>query len=301
MAASQRQDEVNADFFHGASAAAVLRRREIGERIAGRLGVQGIAAIESSGRPDSVQLSLVAAGSTEPEVIVFDLNDAASRGAALASLTAEVPPIVRVSIDAFFFDVASIDGAVVARAPQETGLSPGDIIVDVAGTPVTSVADLQTKLNGRQGQSVALGVRQAGGTSRTITVTPKLVPDTIPMADARLLYNGILLRLGEMLRDAKTPVDAIASRLNLAIVEMRLGRWGEATRDLEQLRLPEGPGVSAGTIAYLLGLCYEALGRRAEASTAFTAAAKSESMLSMRGPRAAALAQEKLQGPGAAR
>jgi hypothetical protein len=121
------------------------------------------------------------------------------------------------------------------------------------------------------------------------------------MSDRHLLYNGILLRLEELLRDAKTPVDAIASRLNLAIVEMRLGRWGEAARDLEQLRLPEGPGVSGGTIAYLLGLCYEALGRRGDATTSFTAAAKSDSMLSMRGPRTAALAQDKLQGTGGVR
>jgi hypothetical protein len=299
LVASQKQDDINLDFFHATSAAAVLRRRETGERVAGRLAVQGIAAIESSGRPDSVQLSLLAAGSTEPEVVTFDLNDASSRAAAVAALTADVPPITRVSIDAFLIDVASIQGAVVARASQELGLAPGEVVVDVGGAAVSSVADVQEKLNGKQGQTLTLGVRQPSGASKMVSVTPKLVPDTIPMADKHLLYNGILLRLEQLLREAKTPVDAIASRLNLAIVEMRLGRWGEAARDLEQLRLPEGPGVSGGTISYLLGICYEALGRRADATSSFTTASKSEAMLSMRGPRTAALAQEKLQGGGA--
>jgi hypothetical protein len=135
-----------------------------------------------------------------------------------------------------------------------------------------------------------------------VQVAPKLVPDTIPLADRHLLYNFILLRLQEALREAKTPIDATAARLNLAIVQMRLGRWGEAAGNLEQLRLPDGPGVSSGTVAYLLGLCYDAVGRRADAVKSFTTATKSaDSMLSMRGPRTAALAQEKLQLAGAPR
>ena len=301
--AARRPDELSAEFFHGTSTAAALRRSETGDRVAARLGAQGIVAIESGGRPDSVQMTLLAAGSSEPEVLTFDLNDQTSRANAVTALTTDVPTILRLSIDALVVDVASVPGAVVVRATQGSGLLPGDVIVDVAGTSVTSVAELMARLNGQQGQSVPVTVRSAaGGATRSVSLVPRLVPDTIPLADRHLLYNGLLLRLAEALREAKTPFDATAARLNLAIVQMRLGRWGEAAGNLEQLRLPDGPGVSAGTVAYLLGLCYDAVGRRADAVASYTTASKSaDSMLSLKGPRTAALAQEKLQLAGAPR
>jgi hypothetical protein len=160
---------------------------------------------------------------------------------------------------------------------------------------VASAGQVYAQLNGKQDESVPITVRSLAGMTRQATLVPHLEPDTIPMADRHLLYNGLLLRLQDMLQEAKSQGTATAVRLNLAIVEMRLGRWPEAARNLEQLKLPEGSGVSAGTIAYLTGVCYEALGRTAESNAAFTAAAKSpDSMLSLRGPRTAPLAQEKL-------
>jgi len=61
-------------------------------------------------------------------------------------------------------------------------------------------------------------------------------------------------------------------------------------------------GRSFADCHHLLGLCYDAVGRRADAVKSYTTAARStDSMLSMRGPRTAALAQEKLQTPGAPR
>jgi hypothetical protein len=306
LSAALRADNVTGDLFHGNSATVALRRRDIGERVAARLGVQGIAAIESTGSPDSVRLSLLAAGSAEPEFLTFDLNSVASRANAVTALTAEIPPLLRVSIDALLIDVAGTPGAVVVRAAPGgaagvSGLAAGDVITESGGAAVNSVADLWAHLNGKQGQSVPLGVRSAAGTTRSASVVPKLVPDTIPMADRHLLYNGLLLRLQDLLLEAKTPTDATAVRLNLAIVEMRLGRWREAAGNLEQLKLPDGPGVSSGTVAYLMGLCYEALGRRAEATASFTTAAKSdESALSSHGPHTAPLAQERLQTPPAA-
>ena len=78
---------------------------------------------------------------------------------------------------------------------------------------------------------------------------------------------------------------------------MRLGNWDDAVQTLGTVKLAEGYGVSAGTVHYFMGLCYEALGRTADAQAAFTkAAALGEARLSQEGPLVAPLAQRKLQG-----
>src|SRR5262249_62372015 len=109
------------------------------------------------------------------------------------------------------------------------------------------------QLDKAAGQTVPVSVRSPTGTARSASVAVKVTPDTVPLSDKKLVYNGILLRMQERLREA-TPSDAGAIRLNLAIVQMRLGQYRQAVSQLEQLQLPAGPGVSGGTVSYLLGL-----------------------------------------------
>jgi tetratricopeptide (TPR) repeat protein len=294
------REPISPDFFHGTTAAAALARGERGARLSADLGVQGLAAIESSGDPDTVRLSLLTAGSMEPETLTLNLKDPVSLASVVAALAADLPPLTRTSLEALIIDVANTPGAVVVR-PYPNGiaasvnLAPGDVITDVGGSGVGSVADLFRELDKNPGQLVTLTVRSLAGATRSVPILVKIIPDTLPLADKRLVYNGILLRLRERLREA-TPADAGAVRLNLAIVEMRLGQYQQAIAQFEQVQLPDGAGVSAGTVSYLLGLCYEALGRRAEATTAYTNASKStDSRLSYMGPPTAPLAQERLQ------
>jgi len=60
------------------------------------------------------------------------------------------------------------------------------------------------------------------------------------------------------------------------------------------VKLPEGAGVANGTVQYLLGLCADRLGNRAEAETAFRAAAGSDSLLTEDGPPVRDLANARL-------
>jgi hypothetical protein len=84
--------------------------------------------------------------------------------------------------------------------------------------------------------------------------------------------------------------------LNLAVVHMRLGNWDDALQTLAGVKLPDGSGVSAGTVHYFSGLCLDALGRTADARAAFTrAAAATEARVSQDGPLVAPLAQRKLK------
>jgi hypothetical protein len=66
---------------------------------------------------------------------------------------------------------------------------------------------------------------------------------------------------------------------------------------LSKIQLAAGPGVSNGTVQYLLGLCYEALGQVAEAEQAWRAAATdADSLLTEDGPFVRELAEARLAG-----
>ncbi len=84
--------------------------------------------------------------------------------------------------------------------------------------------------------------------------------------------------------------------MNLAIVHLRLGNPEDALRELQAVKLPDGPGVSQATVTYLTGVALESLGRTADARAAFTRAAEStQGRLSADGPAIASLAATRLK------
>jgi hypothetical protein len=275
-------------------------RREIGRKIASKLDVQGVAAITAVDAY-TASLFLLAAGSGEPDVVTVSLQDPAALARTISLLSVPLPPIVQPSLETSVVDLAGVQGAVVVRAGgagASAGLAVGDVIVGVAGAPVASVAELRTKIAAARppNLSVALDVRDAAGTARAVTATATLVADTIPLRDRTLLYNGLLVELRDAVARAASPMERSAAHLNLAIAHMHLGNWEDAQAELKDAQFAEGPGVSAGSIAYLTGLCLEAVGRAADAQAAFAkAAAAPLSRLSAEGPLVAPLAQQKLQ------
>jgi len=90
------------------------------------------------------------------------------------------------------------------------------------------------------------------------------------------------------------PFEQAVIRLNTAVALSRIGDWNAARSELQQVKLPDRPGVGTGTVQYLLGLCADALGNRAEAETAFKAAAASDNLLTEDGPSVRELAEARL-------
>lgn len=151
-------------------------------------------------------------------------------------------------------------------------------------------------VGGRAGD-LALEVRTTAGATKQVSGSVALATETWPMRTVSLPYNRVLVDLQEVAKSATSPAEIAATRLNLAIVHMGLGNWDDALAALGTVRLPDGSGVSAGTVAYLTGLCHEALANPVEAQAAFKrAAASPEARLSQEGPLVAPLAQRKLQG-----
>jgi hypothetical protein len=275
-------------------------KRELGRKLASRLGVSGLAVASADANPNLVTVWLLAAGSGEPDRLAVDLADPASRGRAVEFLSAALPPLVRPSLQTSFVDLPGVQGAVVVRpggVGAKAGLAMGDTIVSAGGTPIASVAELRLRINGlRPGTAeLPLEVRAPGGQSRKIAAPVALVPDTIPMRDPSLSYNRVLLELEEQAATAGATTAGAAARLNLAVVQMRLSNWDDALASLEAVKLPDGAGVSSGTVAYLMGLCLESLGRTADALAAFKrAAAATDARLSYEGPLIAPLAQQRI-------
>jgi tetratricopeptide (TPR) repeat protein len=150
----------------------------------------------------------------------------------------------------------------------------------------------------KAGDTLAVEVLDRAGATRPVTLAITMAPRLVAMNDQSLLFNDLVLALRSRLAPAPTggAPDPIV-RLNLAVALMRLGNWTDARDELSKVQLAAGPGVSNGTVQYLLGLCYEALGQMADAEKAWRAAATdAESLLTDDGPPVKELAERKLAG-----
>lgn len=109
-----------------------------------------------------------------------------------------------------------------------------------------------------------------------------------PEALATTLGDAAAGRHADVVRD-------VGARLSARLRAQGLAWVAPAADGAAQVELPDGPGVSGGTVAYLMGLCYEALSRSADARAAFTrAAGVADSTLWFEGPLVAPLAQQRL-------
>ncbi len=275
--------------------------RDLGRRLSTKLGSQGVASVTVGADPYLVTVALLAAGSGDPDIIAINLGDQVSRTRAIDRLSAPLPPLTRPSIETSVVDLSGQSGAVIVRpggSGAKAGLAMGEVIVGAGGQSIKSVEELRARIGALHPPSLELplDVRGAAGATRMVSGAIAMVPDTLPLRDPQLPYNRLLPQVEDAARVATSALDKAATQINLAIVQMRLGNWAEAQTALATVQLPEGAGVSAGTVAYLTGLCLDAQGRTAEARTAFTKASTSlQARLSYDGPLVAPLAQQKLR------
>ena len=272
--------------------------RDMGRRLAARLGVQGLAATAVGADSASVTFLLLAAGSAEPDVLTLSLADSGSQSRVVDRLSASPSVLVRQSLDTTFVDVDGTPGAVVVRTNAASGLAAGDVVTSAAGKPVTSVADLRAALAGQSAASttIALEAKGAAGAVKKASPAVTTVVDTLAVRDPIILPNRALLDLQMAYASAPGGIQKAAVAINLAVIQLRLGNWDDALATLKDVQATDGAGVSAGTIAYLNGLAYEGLGRAADAQAAFTkAAASPQARLWFEGPLVAPLATARLQ------
>ena len=288
-----------------ASAITPSARLEISQQLARALEVQGVAELTARPGGDRSQflLTLLAANSAEPDVIELTLEDPTSVRGALTRLDT-LPAFHRPSAGLTVVDVLDVAGAVVAtveagKAAARAGLAPGDVIVGAAGQPVADGSALSALVaRAKPNDKLAIEARDKAGVVKRAELTISLVPRVVAMSDQSWLFNNLVLALrARLVPSADGSGDDPAIRLNLAVALMRVGNWSDALAELGRVRLPAGPGVSNGTVQYLLGLCHEALGQPADAEKSWRAAtADAESLLTEDGPFVKELAERKLGG-----
>ena len=145
------------------------------------------------------------------------------------------------------------------------------------GQPVESALDLESKLGSRQpGQQVSLGVRSRAGQTQSFPVVLRRVPALVTSSDRFQPANVTVAALRALMATTTNPALQPIVRLNLAAALLRAGDPAEALALLKDTTLPPGPGVSAGTVLYLLGEASLAQGDQAAARQAWESARQAD-------------------------
>ena len=269
-------------------------------RLAEGLGAQGLAWVQPV-RPGAteVRLALLTPGSTDPDEITVILDQPESVKQALDRLQTPLV-LTRGSLGATVIDVLDLKGGIVmeidaGQAAAEAGLAPGDLVEQLDGQPVESALDLESKLGSRQpGQQVSLGVRTRTGQTKSLPVVLRRVPALVTSSDRFQPANVTVAALRALMATTTDPALQPIVRLNLAAALLRAGDSAEALALLKDTTLPAGPGVSAGTVLYLLGEAALAQGDQASARQAWESASQAEGRLTDDGPSVKALAARAL-------
>ena len=276
-------------------------RREASARLARAFDSQGVGAvaIPSAANPSRVVVSLLGAGSGDPDVIELSLDRPDTIANAVAQLNRSLT-FGQASIGITTIDVADVPGPIVlnvnAKGPaSQAGIQTGDVVVKANGQDIATSSALIAFLNARSANdSVSLELKDKAGVAKKADVKVLMTPRVIGMGDQTLLANRIVVDLRNRLASSPSAAEEPVIRLNLAAALIRLESWGDAQAELQRVQLPDGPGVGKGTVQYLLGLCADKLGSRADAETALKAAAASDSLLTENGPPVKELAEAKL-------
>ncbi len=133
------------------------------------------------------------------------------------------------------------------------------------GAIATSSALSALLANRAAGDTLALELKDKAGAVKKADVKVAMAPRLIGTSDQTLFANRVLADLRSRLMSPVSPAEESIIRLNLAAALARLQAWGDARTELQKVKLPEGPGVGNGTVQYLLGLCFDSLGNRADA------------------------------------
>jgi hypothetical protein len=249
-------------------------------------------------------LSLLAAGSGDPDVLDVSLDSPDSIAAAVAQLD-RVPAFFKPSAGITAIDVADLSGAMVLAADAKAtaaGVRPGDVVTKVNGQAIADATALATLLAGKKADDdLALELKDRAGAAKKADVKVFMTPRLLGISDQTLLANRMLLAIRARLASQNSASDEAVLRLNLAAALGHVEAWSDARAELQRVKLPDGPGVSNGTVQYLLGVSADRLGNRADAETAYKAAAASEALLTEDGPAVKDLAEARLaelQRPG---
>ena len=185
-----------------------------------------------------------------------------------------------------------------SAAAAKTALKPGVIIRSVDQKPM-NYREFQQYLRTKEpGQSVALEIASSKGASSIVPLPVTLSGVEYPWTTPDGFINPVIAKLRSLIERDPASDEAKFAALSLARGFMRQRQWKLALETLKKTGLDSrDTGVSAGTVLYYQGLCYEELGDRAQAETSYNrAASHAGATLAMPdGPAVAPLARRRIE------
>ncbi len=180
------------------------------------------------------------------------------------------------------------------------GLREGDRVRLAGERAVRSAREVMEAMAGANGGSGAPQIDllvESGGARRTVRLTGDRSPVVLPFTDPAVLYNRALAEYRLRSRAAESEEERGVALLNTGIAYMHFRLYDEAlSRGFGRASLPQGRGVSRGTVDYYRGLCSLRKGDAGWARSAVgdAAAAAGSTIGSADGPSAAAAAKRML-------
>jgi hypothetical protein len=280
-----------------------VMRGELSAKLSRQFDSQGIASVTvpSAVTRNRLVVTLLAAGSSDPDVIELDLDSVDSTPQAVGRIDRGLT-FFRPSLGLTAVDVADMEGPVIVAVDPngpaaKAGIQSGDVLLKANSQPVPDAAALINLLAGRKAdEDMTLDLKDRTGAAKKADTKVYMTPRLIGLNDQSLMVNKILVDLRNRLQTQGDPVLDSVIRLNMAVALARVGAWSEARLELQRVKLNDGPGVAAGTVQYLLGLAAERMGNIAEAEAAWKIAAQTTALETEDGLPVKDLAEARLQG-----
>lgn len=281
------------------------RVRELSERLGRALEVEAllIAHVPAQRLIKDIVIHFLAVGSPKPDTYPLNYLDPQALPDFLEQLSA--PTKLHGSWAGLLaIDTRINEGPIVLDVQEngpaaESGIQPGDVVVEVGGNPVTRALDLLDAIRATDpGSSLTLRVAR-NGTSTEVSLAVGSTPLEVPRGDPSFLYNKAIVDLRH--RMVTEPENEHLARLNAGLCHMELGDYETALKEyLPRVVLPEATGISQGTVLYYTALAYLRLGERAEAARLFQQALSfpDATLQSNDGPKVAPLAERRLRELG---
>ena len=286
-----------------AAEVAMVTRGDLSARLSRQFDAQGIASVTvpSAATRNRLVVTLLAAGSADPDVIDLDLDSPEATSQAVGRLDRGLT-FFKPTLGLTAVDVVDMEGPVIVAVDPngpaaKAGIQAGDILLKANAQPVADAAALIALLAGRKAdEDLTLDLKDRAGAARKVDTKVIMTPRLIGLNDQSLMINKILVDLKSRLQTQGDPLTDSVMRLNLAVALARAGNWSEARLELQRVKLGDGPGVAAGTVQYLLGLAAERMGNIAEAEAAWKTAAQTTALETEDGLPVKDLAEARLQG-----
>ncbi|NOY22837.1 MAG: hypothetical protein GXO70_04920 [Acidobacteria bacterium] len=141
----------------------------------------------------------------------------------------------------------------------------GDVVVSVNGKECPDEASFYKALVVPE---TKLQLKRAGA-SLEVAVKVKVTPVVMRQNLNSLSYNSAYLFFLSKIQFPGTDARKAGAQLNLAMCDLRFRRFEQAFDTLSMIQLPDRPGISAGTVLYLKGICYKEIGSWIDLQTLF--------------------------------